>query len=76
MGFLDSRKDANTNVPFSKKSKAEETKVVKIRSDLHYKLNLYKAKKGNGITITDLINQAVTEFLKNNSDIQETIKDE
>lgn len=74
MGFLDSRKEIKNDVPFSKKAKSEETKVVKINADLHYKLNLYKAKKGGGVTITDLINQAVSEFIQNNSDIEETLK--
>lgn len=51
-----------------------ETKVVKLNVDLRYKLKLYVTKKGKGITITDLVNEAVTQYIKN-SDIEKTIKD-
>ncbi|KIO64279.1 MULTISPECIES: hypothetical protein [Bacillaceae] len=65
----------NNDVPVEKEKKVVDTKVVKINADLHYKLNLYKAKKGNSITITDLVNQAVTEYIKNHSEITEAIEE-
>lgn len=74
MSFLERNQNEKVESPFAKKTKAAETKVVKLNADLHYILKLYVAKKGTGITITDLVNEAVTNHIKN-SDIQETIKE-
>ncbi|MFB7304572.1 hypothetical protein [Heyndrickxia sporothermodurans] len=49
-----------------------ETKVVKIRGDLHKILKVYSAKKGD-VTITDLINLAAEEYIEKNA-IKEYIK--
>ncbi|MGG4263744.1 plasmid partition protein ParG [Peribacillus simplex] len=75
MSFLDKHQNENVESPFAKKTKAAETKVVKLNAELHYKLKLYVAKKGTGITITDLVNEAVTQYIKN-SDIEKTLKEE
>ncbi|MET1180509.1 plasmid partition protein ParG [Peribacillus simplex] len=64
MSFLDRQENENVDSPFAKKTKAVETKVVKLNAELHYKLKLYVAKKGTGITITDLVNEAVTQYIK------------
>lgn len=74
MSFSDRQQNDSVDSTFAKKTKAAETKVVKLNADLHYKLKLYVAKKGTGITITDLVNKAVTQYIKN-SDIEKTIKD-
>lgn len=44
----------------------EQTKPVKINAQLHYILKLYAAKRM--VTITDLSNEALTEYLKKNID--------
>ncbi|QOS90778.1 hypothetical protein [Peribacillus sp. JNUCC41] len=49
MSFLDRQENENVDSPFAKKTKAVETKVVKLNAELHYKLKLYVAKKGTGI---------------------------
>ncbi|MDM5335802.1 hypothetical protein QUF84_00630 [Fictibacillus enclensis] len=54
------------------KRPAPETKVVKINADLHYKLKLYAALEGN-VTITDLINAAVKDYILK-TDIENIIK--
>lgn len=69
MGFLNSQAGQGSNTPFSKKQ-APDTKVVKVNADLHYILNVYKAKSGGTSTITDLINQAVTEYIQNHPEIE------
>lgn len=73
MGFLESQKGKTNNKrednPFAKKGKAPETKVVKINAELHQKLNVYKAKRGSDISLTDLINEAVTEYIERHPEI-------
>lgn len=78
MGYLDdqvSKQENKTTTPFSKKKKAPDTKVVKLNAELHYKLNLYKATRGAGVTITDLVNQAVIEYIENHEDVKKILNE-
>ncbi len=74
-GFLNKHAGDKVDSPFAKKQKATETKPVKLNADLHYKIKLYAAKEGTGVTITDIINEAVSDYIEKN-DIEKTIKNE
>lgn len=41
---------------------AKETKPIRIGSDIHRKLKIYAAKAE--ISVTDVVNQAVTNFMR------------
>lgn len=62
--FLEKHSSGKTDSPFAKKSKAAETKPVKLNADLHYTIKLYAAKEGAGVTITDIVNQAVADYIE------------
>lgn len=66
MSFLDKHSKSEVASPFAKKQKAAETKPVKLNADLHYKIKLYAAKQG-GVTITDIVNEAVADYIEKNN---------
>lgn len=57
-----------------KENKGPSKKPVKINEDLHYTLKLYVALKGNGLTISDIANEAIKEYINKNKDIQDILK--
>ncbi|MEY8742804.1 hypothetical protein AB9M62_25405 [Bacillales bacterium AN1005] len=58
----------------SAKDKPTPKKPVKINEDYHYALKLYAALKGGSVTISDLVNEAIQDFINKNKEIQDLIK--
>ncbi|WP_437834436.1 hypothetical protein ACQRXC_29380 (plasmid) [Niallia taxi] len=56
------------------KVKSKPKKPVKINEDYHYALKLYAALKGDSVTISDLVNEAIKDYINNNKEIQDLIK--
>lgn len=55
-------------------AKGSAKKVIKVNEDIHYTLKLYAALKGKGITISDLANEAIQEYINKNKEIQDLLK--
>lgn len=56
------------------KVRSKPKKPVKINEEYHYALKLYIALKGDSVTISDLVNEAIHDYINKNKEIQDLIK--